>query len=196
MKEMCEEYGIVHKEQEPYEVLFTKWVDYEDVLKLKTVENMVEVYYNSGQFKKTLEYAERFFEDAFSIYERLGQFYVEKGYGDVSHSRMRRYEILLEFLETIPGISREEAADRMVHGSLSAGESEEQTWICQRPESLMRSLYGISERQENVAKNAHVEVFGDGKAVLFDYNHRDPLTNNAYVEDVTEQVFEKAQSLV
>ena len=74
MMEMCQEYGIVYKTREPYEVLSTKWLDYDHVLKLKTVENMVEVYYNSGQFQNTLEYLEGFFPDAFSIYERLGNF--------------------------------------------------------------------------------------------------------------------------
>ena len=195
MMEMCREYGIVYKTQEPYEVLSTKWLDYDHVLKLKTVENMVEVYYNSGQFKKTLEYAERFFEDAFSIYERLGQFYVEKGYGDVSHSRMRRYEILLEFLETIPGISREEAADRMVMDLYLRENLKSRPGFASDQKAYEKPVWDF-RKKENVAKNAHVEVFGDKKAVLFDYNHRDPLTNNAYVEDVTEQVFEKAQSLV
>ena len=45
MMEMCHEYGIVYKNREPYEVLSTKWLDYDHVLKLKNVENMVEVYY-------------------------------------------------------------------------------------------------------------------------------------------------------
>ena len=195
MMEMCREYGIVYKTQEPYEVLSTKWLDYDHVLKLKTVENMVEVYYNSGQFKKTLEYAERFFEDAFSIYERLGQFYVEKGYGDVSHSRMRRYEIFLEFLDTIPGISREEIADQMVMDLYLRENLKSRPGFASDQKAYEKPVWDF-RKKENVAKNAHVEVFGDKKAVLFDYNHRDPLTNNAYVEDVTEQVFEKAQSLV
>ena len=68
MMEMCREYGIVYKTQEPYEVLSTKWLDYDHVLKLKTVENMVEVYYNSGQFQNTLEYLENFFQDACLLY--------------------------------------------------------------------------------------------------------------------------------
>ena len=48
MKEMTEEYGIVHKELEPYEVLGTRWLPYEDILKLKMVESMVEVYFIKG----------------------------------------------------------------------------------------------------------------------------------------------------
>ena len=195
MQKEAEVYGIVYKEKEPYEVLSTNWLTYGEVLKLKMVESMVEVYYNSGQFKKTLEYAERFFEDAFSIYERLGQFYVEKGYGDVSHSRMRRYEIFLEFLETIPGISREEAADRMIMDLYLRENLKSRPGFASDQKAYEKPVWDF-RKKENVAKNAHVEVFGDKKAVLFDYNHRDPLTNNAYVEDVTERVFEKAQSLV
>lgn len=114
MKEMAEEYGIIHKEKEPYEVLSTKWLSYGEILKLKTVESMVEVYYNSGQFQNILNYMESFFEDAFSLYEELGKFYEEKGYHSISHSRMRRYEILLEFLEQRQEISREKAVDAMI----------------------------------------------------------------------------------
>ena len=97
MKEMTEEYGIVHKELEPYEVLGTRWLPYEDILKLKMVESMVEVYYNSGQFKNTLVFLEKYFDDPFRMYEALGRFYEKKGYSEISHSRMRRYEILMEF---------------------------------------------------------------------------------------------------
>ena len=80
MQEMTGEYGIVYKEQEPYEVLGTKWLPYEDILRLKMVESMVEVYYNSGQFQNTLLCVEPFFQDAFTLYEKLGQFYEKKGY--------------------------------------------------------------------------------------------------------------------
>ena len=108
---------------------------------------------------------------------------------------MRRYEILLEFLETIPGISREEAADRMVMDLYLRENLKSRPGFASDQKAYEKSVWDF-RKKENVAKNAHVEVFGDKKAVLFDYNHRDPLTNNAYVEDVTEQVFEKAQSLV
>ena len=188
MMEMCREYGIVYKNREPYEVLSTKWLDYDHVLKLKNVENMVEVYYNSGQFQKTLEYAESFFPDSFSIYEGLGIFYMEKGYGDVSHTRMRRYEILLEYLETVPGISRAEVADRMILDLYLRENLKSRPGFAgdQKPyEKLVWDYRKLS----HVPKNAHVEVFGNGRALYFDYNRKDPLDNNAYVEDVTEQIF-------
>ena len=189
MMEMCREYGIVYKTQEPYEVLSTKWLDYDHVLKLKTVENMVEVYYNSGQFQNTLEYLEKFFPDAFSIYERLGSFYMEKGYGDVSHTRMRRYEILLEFLEDVPEISMDQVKDQMVYDLYLRENLKSRPGFARDQKPFERQIWDFRKR-EKVAKNAHVEVFADGTVLLFDYADRDPLTNNANVTDVTKDVFE------
>lgn len=189
MMEMCREYGIVYKTQEPYEVLSTKWLDYDHVLKLKTVENMVEVYYNSGQFQNTLEYLENFFQDAFSIYERLGSFYMEKGYGDVSHTRMRRYEILLEFLEDVPEISMDQVKDQMVYDLYLRENLKSRPGFARDQKPYERQIWDFRKR-EKVAKNAHVEVFADGTVLLFNYADRDPLTNNAHVTDVTKDVFE------
>lgn len=189
MMEMCKEYGIVYKTQEPYEVLSTKWLDYDHVLKLKTVENMVEVYYNSGQFQNTLEYLEKFFPDAFSIYERLGSFYMEKGYGDVSHTRMRRYEILLEFLEDVPEISMDQVKDQMVYDLYLRENLKSRPGFARDQKPFERQIWDFRKR-EKVAKNAHVEVFADGTVLLFNYADRDPLTNNAHVTDVTKDVFE------
>lgn len=189
MMEMCQEYGIVYKTREPYEVLSTKWLDYDHVLKLKTVENMVEVYYNSGQFQNTLEYLEGFFPDAFSIYERLGNFYMEKGYGDISHTRMRRYEILLEFLENLPEISMDQVKDQMIYDLYLRENLKSRPGFARDQKPFERQIWDFRKR-EKVAKNAHVEVFADGKVLLFDYADRDPLTNNARVKDVTKDVIE------
>ncbi|WP_423776863.1 DUF4080 domain-containing protein [Bacillus velezensis] len=80
-------------------LLGTRWISYGDILKLKGVEEMVEVYYNSSQFIRTVSAMERLFPDAFSMYEALADFYHERGYQGISHTRIRRYEILLEYLE-------------------------------------------------------------------------------------------------
>ena len=71
MEEQKENYGLVYKSAPPYEVLFTKWISYEDVLRLKGIEEMVEVYYNSRQFEKTLEALEKEFASMFDMYEKI-----------------------------------------------------------------------------------------------------------------------------
>ena len=189
MKEMAEEYGIIHKEKEPYEVLSTKWLSYGEILKLKTVESMVEVYYNSGQFQNILNYMESFFEDAFSLYEELGKFYEEKGYHSISHSRMRRYEILLEFLEQRQEISREKAVDAMLLDLYLRENLKSRPSFApsQKPYEKMVWEY---RREKKIPKTAHIEVFQNGDIVLFDYETRNPLTNNAETKKINEEVKE------
>lgn len=97
MAEKSGDYGLLYTESPPYEVLATKWLSFSDVCRLKQVEEMVELYYNSNQFTHTLPYLERFFEDAFTLFERLSAFYERKGYFVNTPSRMYRYEALLCF---------------------------------------------------------------------------------------------------
>lgn len=98
MYDVQEKYGIVYSSKPPYEVLGTNWLSYDEIIRLKQVEEVVEVYYNSMQFVRTMEFLLPFFESAFVMYESLGNYYEEKGLFQVSHSRMARYEILLNFV--------------------------------------------------------------------------------------------------
>lgn len=99
MKEKAEQYGIVYSGKSPYEVLHTKWLSYEELLKLKSVEDVVEIYYNSFQFENTISRLEQYFGTAFEMYEKLGQYYKENSPNGEKHSRVARYELLLGFIE-------------------------------------------------------------------------------------------------
>lgn len=203
MAEAAEGYGCVHKAKPPYEVLGTRWLSYEKILKLKGVEEMVEVYYNSGQFQKTIRAMEGLFETAFSMYEELADFYERNGYNEISHTRIRRYEILQEFLQekeanleyfkqlmifdlyarenmkTRPQWANDLSAYKMQ--ILDFYKKEEET-----PE-LLTAYQGYQARQ--TIKMTHLEVFTydvinekeekGAYPVLFDYKKRSPLTNDA-----------------
>lgn len=97
MEEEAKRYGIVYRELPPYEVLYTRALSFREVLTLKSVCDMVEVYYNSGQFQYTLEYLKHFYQTPFELYMALANYYEEKGYLRLAHSRIKRYEILLDF---------------------------------------------------------------------------------------------------
>ncbi|WP_419507841.1 B12-binding domain-containing radical SAM protein [Blautia sp.] len=183
MKEEAEKYGIVHKEKEPYEVLSTKWLPYGDVLKLKAVESMVEVYYNSGQFQHTLEYLVPLAKDAFTFYESLGAFYEKKGYSEISHSRMRRYEILLEYLQEETDVSVEKASQKMLY-DLYLREKLKKRPSFAPDQKVYETAIWDYRKANHIPKTAHIEVFADGRAVLFDYERRDPLSNNAYTKTI------------
>ena len=97
MYEKASEYEIHYTDKPPYEVLFTKWLSYSQVLKLKRVEEMVELYYNSSQFAHTLPVLEKAFPDPFRLYEQLAEYYEEKGYFVNNPARAYRYQVLLDF---------------------------------------------------------------------------------------------------
>ena len=112
MHEKTQEYGLVYQDRPPYEVLSTKWLSYADVIRLKKIEEMVEVYYNSGQFRNTMEHAEKEFPGAFDMYSSLADYYDRNGLFKISHSRIARYEILLHFLEEYMGVWQDSPDDR------------------------------------------------------------------------------------
>lgn len=181
MQKEAEVYGIVYKEKEPYEVLSTNWLTYGEVLKLKMVESMVEVYYNSGQFWHTLEYLVPFEKDAFTFYEKLGSFYEKKGYSEISHSRMRRYEILLEYLQEETDVPTEVAAQKMLY-DLYLREKLKKRPVFAPDQKQYETAVWNYRKNNQVSKTAHIEVFENGTVILFDYEKRDPLSNNAYTE--------------
>ena len=187
MMEMTGEYQILYKDREPYEVLSTAWLTYGEILRLKMVESMVEVYYNSGQFKNTLVFLEKYFDDPFRMYEALGRFYEKKGYSEISHSRMRRYEILMEFAGEQKEIPLEALSDVMLLDLYLRENLKSRPSFASNQKPYERMIWDY-RKAEKIPKTAHIEVFRDGKTILFDYTDRDPLTNNARLTDITDEV--------
>ena len=187
MMEMTGEYQILYKDREPYEVLSTAWMTYGEILRLKMVESMVEVYYNSGQFKNTLVFLEKYFDDPFRMYEALGRFYEKKGYSEISHSRMRRYEILMEFAGEQKEIPLEVLSDVMLLDLYLRENLKSRPSFASDQKPYERLIWDY-RKAKKIPKTAHIEVFRDGKKLLFDYTDRDPLTNNAQLTDITDEV--------
>lgn len=98
MEEEVKKYNILYRNQPPYEVLGTKWLFYDEIILLKGVEELVELYYNSGQYTLTLKYAVPFFESPFRFYEMFSAWYRGKSYHKLNHNRLEKYNILREFL--------------------------------------------------------------------------------------------------
>lgn len=198
MFEHAKEYEILYHDNPPYEVLATKWLSYDDVLKMKRIEEMLEVYYNSGQFEVTMKVLKKHFDSAFDMFQKLGDYYEVNGHFGMSHSRMRRCEILMEFLKEEWQQQRE-------------GES----WFHCVQQALVFDLYYrencksrpcwagaydlLKPYARHYCKNgkmSHIEMFsydflgGDYTCLdepvfaLFSYDKRDPLTHQAKVEYV------------
>ena len=210
MYEDSKKYGIMFREHAPYEVLFTNWISYEELLELKKVEEMIELYYNSGQFTKTIGYLEHFFESPFKLYYELGNFYEKKGLSEVSHSRLTRYYILLDWcieknigesslikeLMTYDLYLRENLKSRPAFIT-EVPEEKEQIQALYRQEDVMKERLPHYEAYnwKQISRMTHMEVFHydleeaiqSGKVkeqiqyVLFDYEKREPLHNQGTV---------------
>ena len=209
MEERAGDYELVYTSQPPYEVLKTKWLSYEEVLRLKQVEEMVELYYNSNQFRYTLAVLEKDFPGPFAMFEQMAAYYREKGYFLNSPARAYRYQVLYDFaLSVSPGRKelyrellvfdlylREKVKSRPEFaGETGEDEKEYQRAFYLREEKEHRYLKGYEEYDHRqLAKMTHLEHFtypvwdpeaaGKGVrtsgSVLFDYRNRDALTYDA-----------------
>ena len=199
MEEKTKDYELLYQNRPPYEVLSTKWLPYSDVIRLKGLEEMVEVYYNSRQFEHTMELLEQVFGDAFVMFEEMSNYYEEHGYYGVNHNRVARYEILYAFIKEVALVQyetllteeqfrqtlvmdlylRENMKNRPAFAgdSLVSKEVERTFYDTEAEEHQYLKGYEKYDKRQ-LRKMTHLENI-DGHLILFDYQNRNPLTNQA-----------------
>ena len=101
MREDAEKYGMEYSPYPPYEILKTDKISYEELLKLKKVEEMVDKYYNSQKFNHIIRYFERKFELPFDFYYSLGMFFEDKGYFSKNIGNAEYYKVFLDYSESV-----------------------------------------------------------------------------------------------
>lgn len=204
MEEKTKDYELLYQNRPPYEVLSTKWLPYSDVIRLKGLEEMVEVYYNSRQFEHTMELLEQVFGDAFVMFEEMSNYYEEHGYYGVNHNRVARYEILYAFIKEVALVQyetllteeqfrqtlvmdlylRENMKNRPVFAgdSLVSKEVERTFYDTEAEDHQYLKGYEKYDKRQ-LRKMTHLENI-DGHLILFDYQNRNPLTNQATTYEV------------
>lgn len=203
MEEKAKDYQLVYQERPPFEVLSTAWISYDEVIALKGIEEMVEVYYNSRQFEKTLELLEKEFDDACAMFEALRDYYEIKELTQINHTRISRYEILFDFVKQLlkekhledkiasyqesliydlylreniknrPAFAGEDTVDKQMAAAFYEKEEQERRYL--------KGYERYDKRQ--MRKMTHLERIG-GNLLLFDYQNRSPLTHQAAVYTV------------
>ncbi len=206
MYEHAKEYGLVYHTKTPYEVMQTNWLSFDDVLKIKQVEEMLEVYYNSGQYEVTMKMMEPLFESAFFLFQEMGEFYERKGYFGMSHSRLRRAEIFLEFMQekftgqeeilalieeslTFDLYYRENCKSRPSWAPNPADFKEQTRKYCKKGSKshLEPFHYRFPTKWEKTIE-ALPERLEKPVYMLFDYDRRDPLDHQAQVTECTDGI--------
>lgn len=199
MYEHQQEYGLVYQSNPPYEVMQTNWLSYEEVLKIKLVEEMLEVYYNSGQFEMTMKVLELAYDNPFTMFLEMGEYYEEHGLFAMNHSRIRRCEILLDFMKE-KDIAHQELYEETLTFDLYYREN-----MKTRPKWApdMASFKEETRTYCKKGKMSHIEPFfwdmevlRDNKTLteyptkrerqlyLFSYEQKNPLTGQAKVEKI------------
>ena len=195
MHEKTRDYELLYQDRPPFEVLSTRWLSYDDVIRLKGVEEMVEVYYNSGQFVNTLRLLEEEFTDTFVLYENLSRYYEENGLHMMNHSRITRYEVLFAFIKEhvekdvenyrqmliLDLYLRENVKKRPEFAGEINIEKREAAAFYEKEEEehhYLKGYEGFDKRQ--LRKMTHLEWI-NGKLILFDYRNRNILTNQASI---------------
>lgn len=200
MHENAEKYGIRYLELPPYEVLYTNWISYGEIRRLKRIEEMVELYYNSGQFTHTLPVLEKAFPGPFAMYEALADYYQEQGYFTNSPARAYRYQILLEFAALKDPENREIYRELLTYDmylrenlkSRPAFAAE----ITEEEKRVIRQFYQTEEQErrylpayaeydwKQLSRMTHLEPFRypEPHYVLFDYQKRNPLNYEAMIQ--------------
>lgn len=170
INKQVEEFGIGYSKNPPFEVLGTKWLSYEDILELKLVEKMVEIYYNSGQFIHGIEVLAKKFDSAYDMFLFMGRFHVKRGLLVNNPKRAARYEIMLE----IWAEANAAVKDGNIGKASVAGEDE--TENDRRMRDALTIDYYIREKPK--ARPDFVREIPAGLTV--DYERRNPVTGNCF----------------
>ncbi len=193
MAAAAKDYGLCFHEEPPYEVLFTRWMEYGEILELKMVEEMVEVYYNSCQFVHTLREMETRWETPYAMFRDIGTYYECHGLAGISHSRLARYEILYNFLKEKDPQQIHRYCDLLMYDLYLRENVKSRPKFAGdqgRYKAAIRKFFedenknprylkgyeGYDSRQ--MGKMAHIEVMSDGKMILFDYRSRNHVSSN------------------
>ena len=195
MQEMQQVYELRYKDEPPYEVLSTKWLPYSDVIELKGIEEMGEIYYNSGQFTHVVEALVENYVSAYQMYRDLWQYYEDHNYMGIQHRRSARYEIVLDFVKekypeqtdvmrellTYDYYLRENAKSRPEFAGEDATDKRFVRAFYEEEEKERKHLPGYEQFDKNqMRKMTHLEYFPHmGKMLLFDYKFRNPLNQEA-----------------
>lgn len=214
MYECAKEYGVVYLDRPPYEVLYTNWLSYDDVLRLKSIEEMVELYYNSNQYTHTLPFLLKAFETPFAMYETMAQFYEDKGFFVNSPARVYRYHVLLEFAKEYDGAHVAVYQELLTYDMYLRENLKSRPDFAREMEDFKEQVRDFYQREEEqrtflpdyqqydwkqLSKMTHLEPFyysvwdvdSIGEAmeepqfVLFDYQNRNALTYEAATQVIS-----------
>ena len=99
IRNQADEHEFRYKDYPPYEVLYNKYISYNEILKLKDIEEILEKYFNSKNFVLSMRYIihNYYKESPFKFFEEFATYFDDNGYFNASQGKNQLYKILLDF---------------------------------------------------------------------------------------------------
>ena len=99
IREEASVFGYKFKSKPPYEVMENNFISFDELIKLKFIEDLLEKYYNSGDFKRSLDFLFEKIKSPFSVFEKIYDYYLENKLFEKAVSLEKRYEVLTEIFK-------------------------------------------------------------------------------------------------
>lgn len=99
IRNQADEHEFRYKDYPPYEVLYNKYISYNEILKLKDIEEILERYFNSKNFVLSMRYIihNYYKESPFKFFEEFATYFNDNGYFNASQGKNQLYKILVDF---------------------------------------------------------------------------------------------------
>ncbi|MBU0904028.1 MAG: B12-binding domain-containing radical SAM protein [Firmicutes bacterium] len=95
----AKEYGYVFVDQAPYEIFSNNVLSFDDMLRIKQAEDVLEKYWNAHRLDRTVEYlVTTTFETPFDFFQDFGSYWENKGWSRIGHQLEDLFKRLEEFL--------------------------------------------------------------------------------------------------
>jgi len=114
LRNEAEKYNYIYKEKAPYEVMGNSFITFDEIIKLKCIEQIFDRYYNSGDFIRTMDFLFSKINSPFEVFETIYNYFVGHSLFERSISLEKYYEILPEIFP-VEGIEDYSRADRLTN---------------------------------------------------------------------------------
>ncbi len=99
LRRQADEYQYVYMDYAPYEILSNRVLPFDDVIRIKQVEDVLEKYWNAHRMDHSIEYIiTSLFPSAFDFFQDFGSYWENRGWSRIGHQLEDLFKRLDEFL--------------------------------------------------------------------------------------------------
>ncbi len=182
LRREAEKHGYVYVDRAPYEVLSSRVLSFDDMIRIKRAEDILEKYWNSHHLDETVRFLTRYeFETPFDFFQSFGDYWEERGWKRIGHQLEDLFLRLLQFLRdrgtphlpVIEGLMKYDYLTHFKHRPRAVWwegmeKGERQTLLrrlAAEPETVSADFAALRLSEQELGKHCRVEV------LPFDFPH-------------------------